>query len=120
MKNLEKIIKIIKENHKVMAIYLFGSYATGKEKPISDVDIAVILKDPSKEDEAEIGSLYSDKIDLVLFHRLPVYIQYEVFKYGKKIFVRDEEYVLDVKLKVLREYLEYVRMYEYFKKEVFK
>jgi len=49
-----------------------------------------------------------------------VYIQYDVFKYGKKIFVRDEEYVLDVKLKVLREYLEYVRMYEYFKEEVFK
>lgn len=52
-----------------------------------------MLKDPSKEDKAEIGSLYSDKVDLVLFHRLPKYIQFEIFKNGKKLFIRDKEYI---------------------------
>ena len=41
------------------------------------------------------------KIDLVLFHRLPLHIQYEVFKYGKELFVRDEDYLLELKLPVL-------------------
>ena len=103
---LEDLIKKIKEHPKVIAIILFGSYAKGQNKPISDIDIAVILKNPNFDDEAEIGSLYSDKIDLVLFHRLPLHIQYEVFKWGKELFVRDEDSLLEIKTRVLRDYLE--------------
>ncbi|MGQ4873316.1 MAG: type VII toxin-antitoxin system MntA family adenylyltransferase antitoxin [Promethearchaeia archaeon] len=103
---LEDLIKKIKEHPKVIAIILFGSYAKGQNKPISDIDIAVILKNPNFDDEAEIGSLYSDKIDLVLFHRLPLHIQYEVFKWGKELFVRDENSLLEIKTRVLRDYLE--------------
>lgn len=117
---INKIINELKDHSKLVAIYLFGSYAKGEEKPISDIDIAVILKNPSKEDEAEVGSLYSNKIDLVLFHRLPVYIQYEVFKYGKEIFVKDEEYLFELKLKTMKKYLEYSRMYNSIKKEILK
>ena len=44
------------------------------------------------EDEAELGSLYSRKVDLVLFHRLPTYIQFEVLREGKiLLYLRDEE-----------------------------
>lgn len=119
-KELQKIIEEVKNHPKVVAIYLFGSYARGEEKPLSDIDIAVILKDPDKKDEADIGSLYSEKIDLVLFHRLPLHIQYEVFKYGKELFVRDEDYLLELKLAVLRKYLEYSRVYNYMQPEVLR
>ncbi|HCO39563.1 MAG TPA: nucleotidyltransferase domain-containing protein [Aquificaceae bacterium] len=119
-KELQKIIEEVKNHPKVVAIYLFGSYARGEEKPLSDIDIAVILKDPDKKDEADIGSLYSEKIDLVLFHRLPLHIQYEVFKYGKELFVRDEDYLLELKLAVLRKYLEYSRVYNYMQSEVLR
>lgn len=117
MKEVKKIIEVIKDYPKVEAIYLF---VEGEENPISDIDIAVILRDPDKRDEAEIGSFYSERIDLVLFHRLPVHIQYEVFKYGKELFVKDEEYLLELKLKVLTEYLEYSRIYNFIKSEVLK
>ena len=120
IENMEKILTCIKEHPKVVAVYLFGSYAKGEEKPISDIDIAVILKSPDKKDEADIGSLYSEKIDVVLFHRLPLHIQYEVFKYGKELFVKDEDYLLEIKLRVLREYLEYSRVYNFIKSEVLK
>ena len=118
--SIERILTYLKRHPKVIAVYLFGSYVKDQKKPISDIDIAVILKEPNKSDEADIGSLYSKKIDLVLFHRLPLHIQYEVFKYGKEIFVKDGDYLLELKLKILRDYLDYSRVYNFIKSEVLK
>ncbi|WP_290902755.1 nucleotidyltransferase domain-containing protein [Ferroglobus sp.] len=115
---ISKIIKVIKSHPNVIAIYLFGSHAKGEATPLSDIDIAVILENPTPESEADIGSLSSPEIDVVLFHRLPLHIKYEVFKYGKEIFVRDEEKLLEIKLKVMREYLDTVRMYKMISSEV--
>jgi hypothetical protein len=103
---LKKIVEKIKSHPKVVAIILFGSHAKGEQKPISDIDIAVLLNDPTPQDEADLGSLYSDKIDLVLFHRLPLHIQHEVIKHGREIFVGDADYFFEIKLRVLRTYLE--------------
>ncbi|RLI81768.1 nucleotidyltransferase domain-containing protein [Archaeoglobales archaeon] len=118
LEKISKIIEIIKSHPNVIAIYLFGSHAKGEATPLSDIDIAVILENPVSESEADIGSLSSPEIDVVLFHRLPLHIRYEVFKYGKEIFVRDEEKLLEVKLKVMREYLDTVRMYRIISSEV--
>lgn len=115
---ISKIIEIIKSHPNVIAIYLFGSHAKGEATPLSDIDIAVIMENPTPESEADIGSLSSPEIDVVLFHRLPLHIRYEVFKYGKEVFVRDEERLLEIKLKVMREYLDTVRMYKMISSEV--
>ncbi len=115
---ISKVIEIIKSHPNVVAIYLFGSHAKGEATPLSDIDIAVILENPTPESEADIGSLSSPEIDVVLFHRLPLHIKYEVFKYGKEIFVRNEEKLLEIKLKVTREYLDTVRMYKMISSEV--
>ena len=117
---ISKIIKVIKSHPNVIAIYLFGSHVKGEATPLSDIDIAVILENPTPENEADIGSLSSPEIDVVLFHRLPLHIKYEVFKYGKEIFVRDEEKLLEIKLKVMREYLDTVRMYKMISSEVLR
>ncbi|CAD7768758.1 Nucleotidyltransferase domain protein [Candidatus Methanoperedenaceae archaeon GB37] len=111
-KLLEGIVEQIKTCSKAVAVFLFGSYAKDTEKPLSDVDIAVILKSPDPEAEAEIGSLYSRKIDVVLFHRLPLHIQFEVLKDGREIFSRDDEYLFKIKMDVLRNYLETSWMYQ--------
>jgi len=117
---ISKIIETIKSHPNVIAIYLFGSHAKGEATPLSDIDIAVILENPTPESEADIGSLSSQEIDVVLFHRLPLHIRYEVFKYGREIFVRDEEKLLEIKLKVIREYLDTVRMYKMISSEVLR
>jgi len=115
---ISKIIEIIKSDPNVIAIYLFGSHAKGEATPLSDINIAVILENPTSESEADIGSLSSTEIDVVLFHRLPLHIRYEVFKYGKETFVRDEEKLLEIKLKAMREYLDTARMYRIISSEV--
>ena len=103
---LERLLKQIEAYPEVVAIFLFGSHVRGTNKPLSDVDIAVILKEPDSRIEAEIGSMYSEELDVVLFHRLPLHIQFEVLKYGREIFCRDEALLLDIKRIVLRNYLE--------------
>ena len=115
---LSKIIETIKAHPNVIAIYLFGSHTKGEATPLSDIDIAVIMENPTPESEAEIGSLASPQIDVVLFHRLPLHIKHEVFKYGREIFVRDEEKLLEIKLKVMSEYLDTHRMYRQISSEV--
>ncbi|MBO8179729.1 MAG: nucleotidyltransferase domain-containing protein [Archaeoglobus sp.] len=115
---LSKIIETIKAHPDVIATYLFGSHAKGEATPLSDIDIAVIMENSTPESEAEIGSLASSQIDVVLFHRLPLHIKHEVFKYGREIFVRNEEKLLEIKLEVMREYLDTHRMYRQISSEV--
>ncbi|MEO0302138.1 MAG: nucleotidyltransferase domain-containing protein [candidate division WOR-3 bacterium] len=117
---LENLVEELKRYPEVVGVYLFGSCVKNTTTPLSDVDIAVILKDPDAKKEADIGSIYSEKIDLVLFHRLPLHIKFEVLKFGKEIFVRDEDYLFEIKLKVLKEYLETRWLYERIKSEVLK
>lgn len=115
---LNALIEKIKEFPEVIAIVLFGSCAKDEAKEISDIDIAVIVRNPDKLIEGEIGSMYSKKFDVVLFHRLPLHIQFEVLKHGKMLFCRDEEMLLEIKRNVLREYIEMSDMYERIKKRV--
>lgn len=106
-----KTLAAIQAHPKVVAVLLFGSWARGEPSPLSDVDIAVLLQAPDRHDEAEIGSLYSDQVDVVLFHRLPLYIQFEVLKTGQELFVRDEEAYAQIRHAVLRDYLEIAHLY---------
>jgi predicted nucleotidyltransferase len=115
---LNQIIEKIKSIKEVVAIVVFGSYADGKVKEMSDIDIAVIVQNADKHIEADIGSMYSPKFDVVLFHRLPLHIQYEVLKNGNVIFCRNEEEFFEIKRNVLREYLEMSAMYERIKRRV--
>ncbi len=115
---ISKIMESIKSHPDVIAIYLFGSHAKGEANPISDVDIAVILENPTPESEADIGSLSTPEIDIVLFHRLPLHIKFEVFKHGRELFVRDEEKLAEIKFRVMREYLDTSPMYRRISSEV--
>ncbi|MEM7821824.1 MAG: nucleotidyltransferase domain-containing protein [Candidatus Aenigmatarchaeota archaeon] len=119
-KVLESIMEKLKQYPEVVGVYLFGSCVKDNTKPLSDIDIAVILKDPNSKSEADIGSMYSERIDLVLFHKLPLHIKFEVFKYGKEIFVKDEDFIFELKLGVLKEYLETRWLYERIKSKVLK
>ena len=116
--SVNKIVSDIKKQSGVVAIILFGSYLGNRLKPLSDIDISVILKSPNKTKEAEMGSLYSDLFDISLFHRLPLYIQFEVLKYGKVLYLGDAKYFHEIKRNVLKEYLEMSYLYEKIERRV--
>ena len=111
-KEIENLVSELKKYSRVVAIILFGSYAKRQIKPLSDIDIAVIIKDADKKTETEVASYSSKDFDVVPFHRLPLYIQFEVLKHGKLLFLRDKSYFLRIKIQVLREYLDNIYLYE--------
>ena len=105
-KKLNKIVKEISANKKVMAIYLFGSQVNGRAREDSDVDIAVILKNPTWKDEWKIS--YNDGLfDIHAFSRLPLIIQFRIFRDGKLLFIRDKDFVRQIYVRTIREYLDF-------------
>ncbi|MCL6473428.1 MAG: nucleotidyltransferase domain-containing protein [Firmicutes bacterium] len=117
---VQRVLAEVQQHPKVVAIFLFGSWARGEQMPISDVDIAVLLDNPDKRDEADIGSMYSPTVDLVLFHRLPVRIQFQVLKEGQPLFVRDEEKLIETTFQLMRQYHEMEWMYRRYYEEILR
>ncbi|MCS6830340.1 MAG: nucleotidyltransferase domain-containing protein [bacterium] len=117
---VQRIVAEVRKYPKVVAVFLFGSWARGEQMPISDVDIAVLPDHPEKRDEGDIGSMYSPAVDLALFHRLPLRIQFQVLKKGKPLFVRDEEKLWAVTYQVMRQYHEMEWFYRRYFEEVLR
>jgi predicted nucleotidyltransferase len=97
----------------VNAVILFGSYAKGRIKPLSDIDICVIAeKNMGIEQRVTITGLSSDKLDISLFWNLPLTIQFRVFKEGKVLFNRDWLILHRIRIKTVKEYLDFLPIIE--------
>jgi len=105
VKGIDKIIEPFKKDRDVISIYLFGSYARGREKPFSDIDICVIADKHAKRDE--ILSHSSKKIDISIFHDLPMSMRFRVIKEGKLLFSRDELKLHRIIVATIRSYLDF-------------
>ena len=104
-KEIDKIIEPFKKNRDVISIYLFGSYARGREKPFSDIDICVIADKHANRDE--ILSHSSKKIDISIFHDLPMSMRFRVIKEGKLLFSRDELKLHRIIVATIKSYLDF-------------
>jgi len=104
---IKLIMNELRSNDEVEAIYLFGSYAKGNAKPISDIDICVLTKKniPTRVKE-EILSNSSKNIDISIFWDLPPTIRFRVFKEGKLLYKRDGIALQRVKVATLKSYLD--------------
>jgi len=105
VKGIDKIIEPFKKDRDVISIYLFGSYARGREKPFSDIDICVIADKHAKRDE--ILSHSSKKIDISIFHDLPLSMRFRVLKEGQLLFLRDELKLHRIIVATIRSYLDF-------------
>ncbi len=101
---INPILNELKLDNNIIAIYLFGSQATNKNKSYSDIDICLILKNNDKAIDY-LG--YSGKyIDISVFDKLPLTAKYKVFKEGKLLFVSNKAVLDEIKIRVLRDYLD--------------
>ena len=102
MKEIDALIDQLKKIESVKAAILFGSHAKGKQRRESDIDICVITE--KKDDKAL--ELSSDKFDISLFDKLPLYIRYRVFKDGSILFNKDDKLLTKLKFWTLKHYLD--------------
>lgn len=106
--NLNKLIK----EYKIKLIYIFGSYAKGKNDKNSDLDIAVLLeKEYDPLDKLRlIGDLTDifkrNDIDLVVLNEANPVLRHQVIKYGKLVYREDEDVKVNFEVRVLSVYMD--------------
>ncbi len=88
-------IRAFAEQHPdIAAVYLFGSRATGKNRPNSDADISLLMKryvDGFKRIEWEtlLSNLLGCDVDLCIFAQSNPLLQHQILKYGKLVYEKD-------------------------------
>ena len=102
--SLKVIVADLKKLPYVEAIILFGSHARGTTRQDSDIDIAVITKGATEEQEYALRG-GDDLFDIHPFKQLPLIIQFRVFNEGKILYIRNKNSLHEIKAEVLRKYL---------------
>lgn len=87
-------------NKKIIAAYLFGSYAAGKATPFSDVDIALLTPPAENRMEVfharlryhtELSDLMKKNVDIVLLREAGEMLSYQILKFGRLVFEKDRD-----------------------------
>lgn len=102
-----------KAHREIEAVYLFGSAAIGKTGPLSDLDIAVLLKGrlgPSRAEFRRELELTADvmhacrrsDVDVVFLNQAPPLLAYEVVQKGQVLFERDRARRVEFEVNALK------------------
>lgn len=109
---IPKALTYLQSMPDILFAYLFGSIGKGKHFPLSDVDIAVYLKEPSDIQEkkmeilgALIDILQTEEIDLVVLNSATLPLRMRILE-NKKVVADREPF--------LRHHYESLTMREYF------
>ncbi len=113
---ISRLAEFFKSQEYVELAYLFGSTAKDNRGPLSDIDIGVYLSSKLTKGEriekrleltAELaGFLKTESIDLVVMNDASAVINFEIIKSNIPVFIRDEDFKLDVEQKVMSLYLD--------------
>lgn len=113
---ISKLAEFFKSQEYVELAYLFGSIAEDNRGPLSDIDIGVYISSKLTKGEriekrleltAELaGFLKTESIDLVVMNDTSPVINFEIIKSNIPVFIRDEDFKLDVEQKAMSLYLD--------------
>lgn len=108
---LKKIKEIILNSIETEAILLFGSYAREKERPDSDIDIAIkpimeIDKTKLRELQNAIEEAIDTDIHLINLNTIEEDFRYDILITGKILYQKDEASFWEYKLRAYSDYLE--------------
>jgi len=106
-----RIEKYVSSHKNIAVIYLFGSAATGKMRPSSDIDIAVMSTSGINgferiTMETELSNLLHMDVDLVVFHQAQALLQHQILKYGHLLYEGDASVRVKQETMARREYLD--------------
>jgi hypothetical protein len=105
---------------------IFGSYTLGRINPLSDIDIAVYFR--KDEDTLKLGDRQIDitcvvmrlcqinRVDVVVLNVANPFLRYQVIKYGRLIYVKDEKVFYKFKAQTLGIYQDIKPMYDLYDK----
>jgi predicted nucleotidyltransferase len=111
---IPKALTYLQSRPDIVFAYLFGSFGRGKHLPLSDVDIAVYLKESSdiQEKKMEIlgtltDILQTDEIDLVVLDSAPLPLRMKILE-SRKVVVDHDPYQRHIyESLTMREYFDF-------------
>lgn len=114
--NLNPVSKSLQQNDRVSAAWVFGSVATGKDRPDSDIDIAVLFIEGLDKQirfdmrlaiAAELAGLTGREVDVIDMQAAPLLLQHQVRRFGYLLFEKDHAYRMDFDVKSRRQFLDF-------------
>ena len=94
-----RLADALEEREEVLEAYLFGSQARGRQRPESDVDVAVYVDEARAEDgrwgyramltTELMTALATDDVDVVVLNRAPALLYHRVLRDGVRLLSRD-------------------------------
>jgi hypothetical protein len=99
MAALESIIvntlkKFASAHNNIVAVYVFGSVATGRSRSKSDLDIAIMIRGKICGDEriayeTDLSNMLGRDVDLVVFGQSGALLQHQILKNGQLVYESD-------------------------------
>jgi predicted nucleotidyltransferase len=126
--NIDALVSCLAAQPDVLAAYLFGSYATGRARPESDVDVAVLLSETDDLERFErrlrlMGeveeTLGRRPADVIVLNDAPPLLAHQVLKHGRLIFERDRAARVEFEVRAGQVYTDLVPMRQFFREALF-
>jgi len=119
---IKKIISFCQQRTHVVAMYVFESMATSRERKKSDIDLAVMVRRSLNamervEMETALSNLLHRDVDLVVFHQGSPLLQHQILMYGRLIYEADRNERVRQEVYSRREYLDSAFLYRKLKME---
>lgn len=126
---LPKLKVLTKTFPQVIVAYLFGSHASGRPTPLSDIDVGILLAKGLTDMESfqiemnlqgELEKIFkTNNIDLVVLNKAPLPIQFNA-TCGKLLFAGEDDKRTDFEEYVRKYYIDCLPIYREYREEFFK
>jgi predicted nucleotidyltransferase len=114
---LPGLVDLVSADTDVVALFVFGSLASGELKPLSDIDLGVLLdKRLDKTDRFNkhldligkfTGFFNTEEIDTIILNDAPMRFVVKVLSTGKLLFERDRPVLVDFYDKSVKNFLDF-------------
>jgi len=86
----KRIIDFLSRHVDIVAIYIFGSVATAKNRSGSDIDVAIMVRGQVNgmervQLETSLSNILRKDVDLIIFGEATPLLQHQILKYGDLI-----------------------------------
>lgn len=115
--SIETLKEFAREHDKIIAIYVFGSVATDKNRAKSDIDLAIMIRGEMDgferiDLETELSNLLGRDVDLVVFGQATPLLQHQILKYGFLIYEKDSKERVRQEIRSRYAYLDSLFLYK--------
>ncbi len=95
---LPALVEMLDDEPGLVAVYLYGSYGTPDQTPLSDIDLGLLFTDdqvPTPKEHVAlitriIEVLREDDVSVTVLNKAPLAFQHRVLAQGRRLLVRDE------------------------------